>query len=63
MIVKKPGTGLIMKEAFRQGIAIPGFNIPYLPMMEPVVKALHDSGTFGLIMVARLEWVKFSQAA
>jgi fructose-bisphosphate aldolase class II len=36
--------------AFRLGTAVPGFNIPYLPMMEPVVRALKD---------ARLEWVKF----
>jgi ketose-bisphosphate aldolase len=49
----------IMKNARANGIVIPGFNIPYLPMMEPVVKALHDTNAFGLIMVARLEWVKF----
>jgi ketose-bisphosphate aldolase len=28
-------------------------------MMEPVVEALRDNRTMGLIMVARLEWVKF----
>lgn len=50
---------VIMKNARKKGIVIPGFNIPYLPMMEPVVKALHDTNAFGLIMVARLEWVKF----
>jgi ketose-bisphosphate aldolase len=49
----------IMKNAWQRGIVIPGFNIPYLPMMEPVIKALHDTSTFGLIMVARLEWIKF----
>lgn len=38
---------------------IPAFNIPYLPMMEPVIAALHDTDSFGLIAVARLEWVKF----
>jgi ketose-bisphosphate aldolase len=38
---------------------IPAFNIPYLPMMEPVVAALRASGVFGLIAVARLEWIKF----
>jgi len=48
-----------MHHAWEKGIVIPGFNIPYLPMMEPVVKALSDTGTFGLIMVARLEWIKF----
>jgi fructose-bisphosphate aldolase class II len=38
---------------------IPAFNIPYLPMMEPVVAALRETDSFGLIAVARLEWVKF----
>ncbi len=38
---------------------IPAFNIPYLPMMEPVVAALRDSDSFGFIAVARLEWIKF----
>jgi len=52
-------TAQIMHNACRKNIVIPGFNIPYLPMMEPVVRALKDSGSFGLIMVARLEWIKF----
>ncbi|MCX6254762.1 MAG: class II fructose-bisphosphate aldolase [Bacteroidia bacterium] len=63
MITLKPDTGTIIKEAFRQGIVVPGFNIPYLPMMEPVVRALYDTGTFGLIMVARLEWIKFKSGS
>ncbi|WP_346857938.1 class II fructose-bisphosphate aldolase [uncultured Draconibacterium sp.] len=53
----------IMQLAWSNGIVIPGFNIPYLPMMEPVVKALVDTETFGLIMVARLEWVKFESGS
>jgi len=60
---QKPGTGSIINEAFRQGVVVPGFNIPYLPMMEPVIRALHDTGTFGLIMVARLEWIKFKSGS
>jgi fructose/tagatose bisphosphate aldolase len=63
MITPKPDTGTIIKKAFQLGIVIPGFNIPYLPMMEPVVKALHDTGTFGLVMVARLEWIKFKSGS
>ena len=63
MIMNSPGTGTIIKEAFRQGIVVPGFNIPYLPMMEPVIRALHDTETFGLIMVARLEWIKFKSGS
>jgi fructose-bisphosphate aldolase class II len=53
----------IMQAAWKKGLVIPGFNIPYLPMMDPVVRALHDTGTFGLIMVARLEWVKFKSGS
>ena len=52
-----------MLEAREKMVAIPGFNIPYLPMMEPVVKALRDTCTVGLIMVARLEWVKFKSGS
>jgi ketose-bisphosphate aldolase len=53
----------IMHKAWEKGIVVPGFNIPYLPMMEPVIRALHDTGTFGLIMVARLEWIKFKSGS
>jgi len=59
MNLKETNVREIIKSAWRQGIIVPGFNIPYLPMMEPVVKALCDTGTFGLVMVARLEWIKF----
>lgn len=38
---------------------IPAFNIPYLPMMEPVITALREADSFGMIAVARLEWIKF----
>ncbi len=50
----------LMRRACEAGTAIPGFNIPYLQMMEPVVRALRDTQCFGLIMAARLEWVKFA---
>jgi len=56
-------TKVIMNNAWRRKIVIPGFNIPYLPMMEPVIRALHDTGTFGLVMVARLEWIKFKSGS
>jgi fructose-bisphosphate aldolase, class II len=55
----QPGAGELMQNAWKARTAIPGFNIPYLPMMEPVVSALRDTRCFGLVMVARLEWVKF----
>jgi ketose-bisphosphate aldolase len=58
-----PGTQIgireIMLNAHRQGLAIPAFNIPYLPMLEPVVQAVVDLDAFALIATARLEWIKF----
>jgi len=60
---KKIVTSELMNRAFRKGTAIPAFNIPYLPMMKPVVDALRDTGVMGLIMVARLEWVKFESGS
>lgn len=48
-----------VKSAFEAGTAIPAFNVPYLPMIEPVVRAVVDQGSLALIEVARLEWIKF----
>ena len=52
-------TGLLMQKALTAGTVIPAFNIPYLPMMKPVVDALRDTETLGLVMVANLELHKF----
>jgi len=49
----------LVERARQSGTVIPAFNIPYLPMVEPVVKALADCNSFGMLVVARLEWVKF----
>lgn len=49
----------ILQRAYHLGLAIPAFNIPYLPMLEPVVQAVVDTDSFSLIAVARLEWIKF----
>ena len=53
---------IAIKEIFRcaqqAGIGIPAFNIPYLPMVQPVVQAVADLDSFALVEVARLEWVK-----
>jgi len=46
--------------ARREETAIPAFNIPYLPMMEPVARAVADEKTRAIIHVARVEWEKFS---
>ena len=53
------GTNQIIRTAFDQGLVVPAFNIPYLPMMEPVIQAVRDNDTFALIETARLEWIKF----
>ena len=55
----RPATATLICRAWRAGVVVPAFNIPYLPMLEPTVRALCDTGTFGLIAVARLEWMKF----
>ena len=52
-------TNEIVQSALAARTVVPAFNIPYLPMMQPVVAALRDTGAFGLIQVARLEWEKF----
>jgi fructose-bisphosphate aldolase class II len=57
--VAVPTTAVLIQRAWRAGVVVPAFNIPYLPMLEPTVRALRDTGTFGLIAVARLEWMKF----
>lgn len=53
------GTDELMLNAWNAKTVIPAFNIPYLPMMAPVIRALKDSQCFGLIAVARCEWEKF----
>lgn len=53
----------IIRRAYRAGKAVPAFNIPYLPMMRPVVEALRDTRCAGFIAVARLEWEKFESGS
>ena len=53
----------IMHQAARAGLVVPAFNVPHLPMMEPIVDALRDARAFGLIQVARLEWMKFKSGS
>jgi ketose-bisphosphate aldolase len=53
----------IMLRAARSGLVVPAFNVPHLPMMEPIVDALRDARAFGLIQVARLEWMKFTSGS
>lgn len=49
----------IVHNAMKAGTVVPAFNIPHLPMVEPVVKAVVDQDSFAFLAVARLEWIKF----
>jgi len=53
----------ILLKAARTGLVVPAFNVPHLPMMEAIVEALRDARAFGLIQVARLEWMKFKSGS
>ncbi|MEM2123667.1 MAG: class II fructose-bisphosphate aldolase [Candidatus Bathyarchaeia archaeon] len=55
----EPDISDIMRRAFEKRILIPAFNAPYLPMVKPIIEALVDHETFGLVEVARLEVEKF----
>ncbi len=49
----------LVRNAWRNGLVVPAFNIPYLPMMKPVVQAVADQDAFALIATARIEWQRF----
>lgn len=49
----------LVGNACHAGLAVPAFNVPYLPMVQPVVEAVVDEDAFGLVETARLEWIKF----
>ncbi|MCX6358494.1 MAG: class II fructose-bisphosphate aldolase [Armatimonadetes bacterium] len=49
----------LMRAAAENGIAVPAFNVPYLPLVRPICEALERHGAFGLVEVARLELYKF----
>jgi len=49
----------IMKRAHAAHIVVPAFNAAYIPMLRPIVDALRECETFGLIEVARHELQKF----
>jgi fructose-bisphosphate aldolase, class II len=46
----------VVRNAWAAGIVVPSFNIPYLPMMEPVIRAVRDENAFALIATAQIEW-------
>lgn len=49
----------IVLKAYHTHLAILAFNVPYLPMVKPVVEAVRDQDAVGMITTARLEWIKF----
>jgi fructose-bisphosphate aldolase class II len=52
-------TAEIISRARQAGVVVPAFNIPYLPMVEPVIRAVADEDSFALVEVSRPEWEKF----
>ncbi len=52
-------TADVINNAQEAGVVIPAFNVPYLPMVKPVIQAVVDQDSYALIAVARLEWIKF----
>ena len=52
-------TAQVVHNAYKSGLAVLAFNVPYLPMVEPIVRAVVDQDTYALIETARLEWLRF----
>lgn len=58
-VLRESSLSNIVTEAYQAHVLIPAFNIPYLPIIEPVVSALKESRSFGLVEVARPDIEKF----
>jgi len=52
-------TKQIIETARKLHIAVPGFNVPYPEMVQPVIAAIRDENSFALVELARVEWEKF----
>lgn len=46
-------------KARRHETVIPAYNVPFLPMMKPIIQAVVDEDSIAMLQVARLEWEKF----
>ena len=46
----------VVKKAWKNGLIIPSFNIPYLPMVKPIIQAVADQESFAFIATAQVEW-------
>lgn len=53
------GSKQAVANAAKLGLMVPSFNVPYLEMVQPVIRAVADTDSFAFIAVARLEWEKF----
>ena len=51
-------TAAIINNAKEASLVVPAFNVPYLPMVEPIIRAAVDQDAVALIETARAEWVK-----
>ncbi|HHE70706.1 MAG TPA: class II fructose-bisphosphate aldolase [Chloroflexi bacterium] len=49
----------VVRRAWEVGTVVLAFNVPYLPMLEPIVRAVRDQDSFALIETARIEWLTF----
>ena len=45
----------IIARAAQAGLVVPAFNVPYLPMVEPVIRATVRTDCFALAETARLD--------
>jgi ketose-bisphosphate aldolase len=52
-------TKQIIETARMLHIAVPALNVPYPPMVQPVIAAVRDENAFALVELARVEWEKF----
>jgi ketose-bisphosphate aldolase len=52
-----------VQRAWEKGIVIPAFNVPYLPMVKPIVEAVVKENSVAMVQVARVEWEKFSSGS
>ena len=48
-----------MQHAYLEQIVIPAFNVPYLPLVRPIIDTLRSFHSFGLVAVARPDIEKF----
>jgi fructose-bisphosphate aldolase, class II len=51
-------TADVINNARKASVLVPAFNVPYLPMVEPIIRAVVDQDSFALIETARAEWIK-----